>query len=36
MIKDLRLEVAQVAVQNVRLSVGSRAEEVDVVGRGAR
>jgi hypothetical protein len=29
---DIRLEVAQTSVQNVRLSVGGRAEEVSVVG----
>src|SRR5688572_4577211 len=29
---DVRLEVAQTSVQNVRLSVGGRAEEVSVVG----
>lgn len=31
-VKDLRLEVAQVGVQDVRLSVGNIAEEVNVVG----
>jgi hypothetical protein len=31
-IKDLRLEVAQVAVQNVKLAVGGVAEELSVVG----
>jgi hypothetical protein len=30
-VKDLRLEVAQVGVQDVKLSVGNRAEEVNVV-----
>jgi hypothetical protein len=31
-LKDLRLEVAQTAVQNVRLGIGSMSEEVAVVG----
>ena len=31
-LKDLRLEVAQVSVQNVRLSLGTMTEEVAVVG----
>ena len=31
-LKDLRLEVAQTAVQNVKLAVGSMTEEVAVVG----
>src|SRR4029450_8218980 len=29
--KDLRIEVAQVSVQDVKLSVGNRTEQVDVV-----
>jgi hypothetical protein len=31
-VKDLRLEVAQVAVQNVKLAVGNMSEELSVVG----
>src|SRR4029453_7647923 len=31
-VKDLRVEVAQVVVQDVKLSVGNRSEQVDVVG----